>query len=258
MRLKLIAQLSALMSALCLLPACSAATKRVDAMNQPPAMAALMDPNMAMFGGQPVMMPTSDRAPRGDARAAALRTNSLWQESANTFFGDPRAGQRGDILTVEINISDQASLSNSTSQDRSTSANLGITAFFGIPQLFRRASPTTFDETAPVGVSSSSNFTGDGAIDRSETIRLTVAATVVQVLPNGNFIIAGGQDVQINHEVRRLTITGVVRPQDITAANTIPHTKIAEARIAYGGQGVMSGAQKPGFLTQAYGAVAPF
>lgn len=221
-------------------------------------LSALVDPNTALLGDQPVVFPTAAVHTRGNGQTMALQTNSLWQTGSNTFFGDPRAGKRGDILTVEINISDQASLSNSTSRDRTSNANLTLNSFFGIPGLMRRISPTSFNEASPVSTTSTSAFEGDGAIDRSETIRLTVAAMVVQVLPNGNFVIAGAQDVQINHEVRRLTITGVVRPQDITAANTIAHTKIAEARIAYGGRGTVSDVQKPGWMTAAYDRVAPF
>ncbi len=242
-----------------LVSACAATSSRLDGVGKAPPLSPLQDPSLTLMGGQPALFPTARPVVRGEGQGAAIQTNSLWRAGSNTFFGDPRASKAGDVLTVEINISDQASLSNSTSRERDTNESLSIGAFFGIPQLIGKVLlPGGVDETAPVSVTSSSSFEGEGDIDRSETVRLTVAAFVTQVLPNGNLVIAGSQEVRINHEVRALTVTGVVRPQDITAANTIAHTKIGEARIAYGGRGVLSDAQRPGVAAETWGVVNPF
>ena len=109
-----------------------------------------------------------------------------------------------------------------------------------------------------VGGAGTSDQSGQGAINRKEKIQLTVAAVIVDRLPNGNLVIAGRQDVMINAELRQLTVSGVVRPEDISPENTIQHTQIAEARISYGGQGQLSAIQRPGWGQRLADAISPW
>ena len=170
--------------------------------------------------------------------------NSLWKVGARTFFGDQRAARVGDILTVQIDIDDSARTQNTTTTSRTSGQTMGVPHLFGLESSLGKMLPGGFDPSAAIETASTSNKAGAGAVTRSEKISLTIAAVVTGVLPNGNMIIQGTQEVMTNGELRRLTVSGIVRPEDISAANTIRHTQIAEARIAYGGRGDISRVQK--------------
>ncbi|WP_299812736.1 flagellar basal body L-ring protein FlgH [uncultured Roseibium sp.] len=177
--------------------------------------------------------------------------NSLWMSGRDNFFADPRAKKVGDVLTVTIHINDKANLDNSS--DRRRTSDIGIGGSFG----------TSFDSTdtdgsADLDLDSGSGSSGSGSIDRSEEIKLSVAAVVTDRLPNGNLLIAGSQEVRVNYEMRILQIAGIVRPRDIQSNNTIPYDKIAEARVSYGGRGRITEVQQPGWGQQLYDIVTPF
>ena len=169
--------------------------------------------------------------------------NSLWRSGARAFFKDQRAGRIGDILTVAIDIDDSAQVNNATSRSRSNEINAGVNNLLGLESSLGRILPGGFDPRNAIGLGGESSSQGNGAINRSEAIRLTIAAVVSDVLPNGNLVIQGRQEVRTNGELRELTVAGIVRPEDITAANTIRHEQIAEARISYGGRGDISRVQ---------------
>ena len=170
--------------------------------------------------------------------------NSLWRSGARAFFIDQRANRVGDILTVQIDIDDSAKTSNSTNSSRTSSAEVGAINVLGLQSSLGKFLPGAYDPDSPFSTSSNSSNVGAGSVNRSEKISLTIAAVVTSVLPNGNMMIQGTQEVRTNTEVRQLTVAGIVRPEDISAANTIRHTQIAEARISYGGRGDISRVQK--------------
>ena len=170
--------------------------------------------------------------------------NSLWRNGARAFFVDQRASRVGDILTVQINIDDNATTQNKTTSSRTSSANAGVPHLLGLESSLGKILPGGFDPAKAIETGSNSSNSGSGTVNRSEKISLTIAAVVSAVLPNGNLVIQGSQEVRTNAELRQLTVSGIVRPEDISSANTIRHSQIAEARISYGGRGDISAVQK--------------
>lgn len=183
---------------------------------------------------------------------------SLFRTGAGAFFHDQRASSVGDILTVRINIADNAVLDNSSSRSRAGSEAAGMPNFLGLESQIGKVLPGNPDPAKLVSTNSTSNSTGAGNTSRREQINTTVAAIVTGVLPNGNLQIRGRQEVRVNFELRELLISGLVRPQDIARDNSITNSQIADARISYGGRGQLTDMQQPRWGQQVYEAVFPF
>jgi flagellar L-ring protein precursor FlgH len=171
---------------------------------------------------------------------------------ATNLYTDKRVSKVGDIVTVVISINDKATFGNST--DRSRTSKTSQLFEFGV----KSGSSSSQPSSLTTDTNSTSSTQGQGAIDRSEQIQVSVAAVVTNVLDNGNLVISGSQEVRVNYELRRLTVAGIIRPSDISRANTISYEKIVEARISYGGSGRLSDVQQPGWGQQIYDAVKPF
>lgn len=184
--------------------------------------------------------------------------SSLWTAGQSSLFGDRRAGGRGDILTVVIEIDDKAEISNSTGRSRSGKEKLGLPSLFGIPQRLDTVLPDGATAADAVSTTSSSSYSGNGSVARNEKLTLRVAATVVEELPNGVLRIEGRQEVRVNNELRELLVSGYVRPVDVTRQNEITYDKIAGAQISYGGRGQISDVQQPRYGQQIADAILPF
>lgn len=184
--------------------------------------------------------------------------SSLWSGNRQSLLGDRRAIQRGDIMTVVIEIDEEAEISNRTSRSRSGSENLGIPQLVGIPQRIDERLPDGASLADAVSVDSSSQTTGQGSVRRNEQLALRVAATIVDVLPNGVLSIVGSQEVRVNFEMRELLVSGFVRPEDISRQNEITYDKIASARISYGGRGQITDVQQPRYGQQVLDMILPF
>jgi len=232
MRLRLIL----LAAALAPLAACSTLKEAV----RGPQLSQVGYPAALMPNEQVVQPMVSARLP-GPQSASA---NSLWRTGARAFFNDQRASRVGDILTVQIDIDDSAKTTNATSSSRTSGLKAGVPHLLGLESSLGKILPGGFDPANAVETNSTSSNAGAGQVNRSEKISLTVAAVVTGVLPNGNMMIQGVQEVRTNTDLRQLTVAGIVRPEDISSANTIKHTQIAEARISYGGRGDISRLQK--------------
>ncbi|VAV99525.1 Flagellar L-ring protein FlgH [hydrothermal vent metagenome] len=219
---------------------------RIRNIGKAPELSPIQNPAQ-VYGQRPVSMPM----PLPEAKSTY--PNSLWRAGSRTFFNDQRANNVGDILTVAIDISDSANVKNSTERSRTSAEDSDLTNFFGLENNLGGIAPGSL-----TSFGSTSGNKGSGSVVRSEKVSLTVAAVVTQVLPNGNMIIAGRQEVRINHEARDLLISGMVRPQDISSSNVIAHTQIAEARISYGGRGVISDTQNPRYGQELYNIIFPF
>jgi len=232
MRLRLVA-LAALLSPLA---ACSTVNEAV----RGPELAPIGYPAALVPREQNVLPLASAREPLPQAASA----NSLWRTGARAFFNDQRASRIGDILTVQIDIDDSAKTTNATTATRTSGVAAGVPHLLGLESSLGKILPGGFDPANAIETNSSTNNAGSGQVNRSEKISLTIAAVVTGILPNGNMVIQGTQEVRTNAELRQLTVAGIVRPEDISSANTIRHTQIAEARINYGGRGDISRVQK--------------
>jgi flagellar L-ring protein precursor FlgH len=204
---------------------------------------AVRGPELAPVGYPAALAPMDQHIIAREAPQQA-GANSLWRVGARTFFNDQRASRVGDILTVQIDIDDSAKTSNSTSSARTAGVTAGIPHLLGLESSLGKILPSGYDPANALSTNSKTTQDGSGAVNRQEKVSLTIAAVVSSVLPNGNLVIQGTQEVRINNELRQLTVAGVVRPEDISSSNTIKHTQIAEARISYGGRGDISRVQK--------------
>lgn len=229
---------------------CSA-IDRLKQVGETPPLTEIQDPTQS-----PSYRPVSLPMPK--LEKTEPQPNSLWRPGARAFFRDQRAGQIGDILTVVISIDDKASISNTSERSRSTTENSTLSALLGFEENIRKIMPKNFSTANPLDITGSTENSGSGTIDRDEQIELKVAAVVTQVLPNGNLVLKGSQEVRVNFEVRELQVTGIVRREDIGSDNKISYEKIAEARIAYGGRGHITDVQQPRYGTQVLDVIYPF
>jgi flagellar L-ring protein FlgH len=226
---------------------CSA-VDRLKNIGEQPKLSAIDNP-VEQPGYRPVQMPMPTPQP------ASYNPNSLWRNGSRAFFKDQRAHQVGDILTVTVNITDSARIANETQRSRTGSTNSNVTTLMG-----RRTVPI-FNTTIPGAIATTNgteNLDGQGSVNRQEALTTNVAAVVTQVLPNGNLVVEGRQEIRVNFEIRELVIGGIVRPEDIQSDNTIDSTKIAEARIAYGGRGQIMDVQQPRYGQQVLDVILPF
>lgn len=227
------------------LTACASTMQKLSNVGKQPAFNTVSNPR-TRTDYKPLSWPLPDPEP-----AVARTSNSLWQPGSRAFFRDQRAARVGDILRVNVQITDQAKLDNKTDRQRNSTETAGITDIFGSPKVLGFIDPT-------LGATSTSQTNGNGKVDRKETISTQVAALVTQVLPNGNLVIEGSQEILVNYEIREVGVKGVIRPQDINSDNTVESNQIAEARITYSGRGQISDVEQPRWGQQVIDAVAPF
>ena len=211
---------------------------------------------------QPVSMPMP--API----IADRQANSLWRPGARAFFKDNRATTIGDLITIVIQFEDEeAELTNSTTRSRNQNDSLGAPTLLGWEQTLADLIANQGPNFTTPGGNANGNWaefnrqggiTNSGSIDREETVNFRLAAVITQILPNGNLVLFGRQELRVNGEVREIVVGGVIRPEDISPANTINIRQIAEARVAYGGRGTLSDIQTPSYGAELLDIVLPF
>lgn len=213
----------------------------------------------AVPGAGPIV--TADRAaiavPPPQPARYAYQQASLWNTGPENLLGDRRARNLGDLLTVVIEIDEKAEMKNTTQRARDGKEGVEIGEFFGLG-----ASGLISGDLAALNADFSagtnSSYRGNGSVKRNEKLELRVAATVVDVLPNGHLVIQGDQEVRVNSELRDLQVVGIVQPEDISRRNEIPYDRIAGARISYGGRGQITSAQQPRWGQQVADRILPF
>lgn len=200
----------------------------------------------------------SGALPESVDQTGPTEASSLWTSGRASLLGDRRAGKRGDILTVVIEIDDSAQISNSSDRARTGSQSMAVPQLLGLPQRIDPNLPEGASMAEAVETGSTSTFAGDGSVSRQEQLTLRVAATIVEELPNGVLRIEGQQEVRVNFELRELVVTGYVRPADISRTNEVTYDKVAGARVSYGGRGQITDFQQPRYGQQITDILLPF
>ena len=192
---------------------------------------------------------------------------SIYNSTSSGFFAsDRRAKIVGDILTVTLNES--VSASKSTTNNTSKTDTFGVT----LPPLLFRQNPavnlgtsilnggkgTDTITNADVAAGAAQSFAGSGTAAQSNTLSGSMTVTVIRVLPNGNLEIKGQKKLILNDGSEYLRISGIIRPEDISATNSISSSSIADAKITYTNAGVYADSQQPGWLSKIFRQVTPF
>ncbi len=230
------------------LAACNASQRLSELGNAPP-LSALATPQA---------IPVSFPAPAPEVHEK--QANSLWRQGARAFFKDQRAAKVGDILTVVISVSDKANLKNETKRSRNTEENDTTGQVLGLTNLAKKFLPyaSAIDPSNMLNITGKTQNDGKGEINRQDTISTRIAAVVTQVLPNGNMVLYGKQEMVVNYELREIKVAGVIRPEDISSQNSVNYDQIAEARIVYGGRGEIMDVQQARYGTQLLDIIYPF
>ncbi len=223
---------------------------------------------LAEVGGGPELTKITNPTARPEYRPVSMpmptpemvedNPNSLWRAGARAFFKDHRAKEIGDILTVKLDFTDKATLNNKTTRKRADTEDTDVTNLLGLEGEFSKVLPQGILPATVMSFGNAHDTEGTGLVDRSEVVKLSMAAVVTQILPNGSLVIMGRQEMLVNKELREMMITGVIRPGDIDSDNSVRHTSIAEMRVAYGGRGTLSELQKPRWGTQIWDILFPF
>jgi flagellar L-ring protein precursor FlgH len=204
-------------------------------------------------GYQPISMPMPQPV------APPQNANSLWRPGARAFFKDQRAKEVGDILTVSVSIADNASFTSKLDNSRKSSEDTNSAfSLLGFEKSLSKILPDAVDPNKLADFSADSVAQNAGKTERTESMALSMAAVITQILPNGNLVISGRQEVRVNYELRELSVQGVIRPEDISSSNTVTSDKIAEARVYYGGRGVVSDVTQPRYGQQIFDIIFPF
>ena len=202
--------------------------------------------------------PLAYSMPNPAAQPATVQTASLWTNSPDSLFGDRRARGPGDILTVQIDIDDSADMRASVANDRSSTENFSVGSLFGLTEFIDNVLPGSNSLSPAVDLNRDSQVDGSGQLRRRETLSLTLAAQVAEVTPNGDLVIIGRQNVQVEGEARSLFVSGIVRREDISRRNVITLDKIANAQVGYDGQGSVARTTNDRIGTRVLDTVIPF
>ncbi len=190
--------------------------------------------------------------------APAAENASLWTDASTSLLSMRRAKDVGDLLTVIVEMNDRASLQSSLSRSRSSAADLNVDALLGVPDWAGGLLPAGASLSPAYDFERTADLNGAGSVNRADKITFTLAARVVGVEPNGNLIIRGYQETRVSNEIRYLTVSGVIRTQDITRTNTVSYEKIADAQLAYVSEGDTTGLAERGVVPKLLDRLLPF
>ncbi len=249
------------------LPGCNLA-ERFSTIGEPPQLTQIKDPR-DVPGYEPVHLPMPDAT-----KLAERSSNSLWQTGSRAFFKDQRACKVGDVLTLEVNIDRKQNMQMSPDIEQTNSMATTVTEVMGqalpIQRRIARLLPgkqnndamnlSTSGVKPGTWASTSSNpiHKATATYDVQDKMQFNMAAIIIQILPNGNMVVQGREEVRLVNELREIEIKGIVRREDISSNNTVASQKIAQLRISYGGRGDLSDAQSAPWGQQYLNKLLPF
>lgn len=174
---------------------------------------------------------------------AVAGAQSLWSDdSTQSIFADRKAHAIGDSLTIIISESSKASRSKNANNSKSASNTLN-------------AGTGIFDFLASASASGSDSFKASGAINDTNSVSGRITVQVIEVKPNGNMVVAGTQMIRQNKDEHKITITGMVRSDDIKSDNTVLSYQVSDAELKFDGKGPLNSKQREGILTQIFNII---
>jgi flagellar L-ring protein precursor FlgH len=187
---------------------------------------------------------------------------SLWSDVEGVrLYSDRRAKRIGDIVKVSIVEDPEAEVNANTQTSRNSGVSAAQLEAFGWMKQLGRMYPDIAQKPGEDNLFSASlgtNFDGKGSSDRGGHIKAYVPAEVKQIFPNGNLFISGQREIRVNHETQHVSVSGIIRAEDINQFNEIASSSIASAKIAYSGAGPIADKQKPGWAMRIVDYVWPF
>jgi flagellar L-ring protein precursor FlgH len=213
------------------------------------------------FTGCSVFEPNKDPAllavPEGIPTKSALQPEftapraaegSLWMSQSRSVFDDSKANGVGDTVIVDIIENSSSNMDVNTESSRKSAMNIGVPNInlFGYKTNFGAAA----GDSSLIGTDFSNSFEGEGSSDRSGRVTASIAARITDVLPNGNLSLFGRRAMKVDNEVQYITVSGIIRPQDVSATNRVNSTSLADSRIEYYGKGALADKQRPGWGTR--------
>lgn len=195
--------------------------------------------------------------PEAPVRVASLSGPSLWDDRGGAFFADRRAHRVNDVVTIVVDENARASKAAGTALNRDSSAQMGISSFFGLDKSVA-ASNGRITPSSLIAANGKTTFDGSGKTSREETLTTTVSAIVKSILPSGNLEIEARRTVSVNNENQVMVLHGVIRPEDVDGSNSVLSSRVAQARIEYYGEGVLSEKQNPGWMMRIIDHLWPF
>ncbi len=226
--------------------------ERLSNIGEPPELSEIQNPEL-VDNYQPISMPMP--APEGRHNSI----NSLWQKGSRAFFKDQRAMRVGDVLTVKIDYTDTAKIDDKLSAERKLKSKSSITNLMGYEQYLPDIFPSTVDKNNLTNIGeTNTKIDAKGTKERKDSLKLELAATIIQLLPNGNMVIQGRQDVRIAGELKTVELKGIIRREDILSDNSITYDKVAEARISSVSKGEISDLNSTPWGQEVLNKVLPF
>ena len=184
-------------------------------------------------------------------------TGSLWAGNDTQIFTDPKAHKVGDLVTILVQEAASATRNLGTQKNKSSTRKTSLTSGLGFFNTVPKGNGE-FDAQAGIDVSDAKTFAGSGSTNNSDTLTASITAVITKVYPNGNMQVVGRRQVTINHQPQALVLTGVIRPVDVTADNTITSSKVAQASVSYGSGGELATVAHEGWAAQTLDKIWPF